>query len=63
MTIEREVYTLSEFADAFRISLSSVKDLIASGELVKVYLTPQRPVITKAEAKRFLESRPSERPQ
>jgi hypothetical protein len=56
-------YTLQEFADDQRISVSSVKNLIAAGKLTKTYVTENKPVITVEEAERFKASRrTSERP-
>lgn len=56
----KELYfTLDEFAADRRISKSTVKNLIASGELAKVYIGPRAPRISQSEARRFDASRRS----
>jgi len=55
---EREIYfTFKEFAADRRISVSTVKNLIASGELNKVYITEGSPRISQTEARRYDKSR------
>lgn len=51
---EKEIYfTFKEFADDRRISVSTVKNLIAAGELAKVYITAGSPRISQTEARRY----------
>ncbi len=53
-------YSLKDFAAATGLSVGTVKNLIAKGELAKSYVL-SKSVITRDEATRFIKSLPSER--
>ena len=58
MPESKEIYfTFREFAADRRISVSTVKNLIAAGELSKVYITEGSPRISQTEARRYDASR------
>lgn len=52
-------YSLEDFAEACGVSLSTIKNEINDGNLTKSYIRG-KPVITAAEADRYMASLPSE---
>lgn len=57
---ETLAYTLPQFAAAIGLSLSSIKIAIREGHLVPSYVN-SKPLISKKEGQRWLDSLPAER--
>jgi hypothetical protein len=60
--LDKLAYSIPNFARAVDLSETTVKLAITSGDLIPVYPAKRKPLITKQEGERWLQSLPAERP-
>lgn len=61
-TLDKLAYSIPNFAKAVDLSETTLKLAIDAGELIPVYPAKRKPLITKQEGERWLQSLPAERP-
>lgn len=59
--LDQLAYSIPNFAKAVDLSVSSIYEAINSNELVPVYPTKRKPLISRAEGERWLQSLPAEK--
>jgi len=60
VVLDKLAYSIPNFAKAVDLSVQSVRNLIEAGDLVPSYAN-SKPLITRAEGERWLDSLPPER--